>query len=240
MENKIEPTEAFPYKPPSSYVKKRYAYLFDQEASVPLSWLKILFDKLLAALLLLISIPILIVLKFAYVIEGVLIPENRGPMLFYYWAISEGRRIRKWKIRLIKSKFIDAAGAKEHQWIAYSAEWNESSRTYVGAFVKKYYLDEIPQFFSILIGDMTFVGPRPLSELHYYRDLAQRNVTRKIFRGGLLGYGHVRKGTPEMGKADFEYEYIDKQIKLSNVRAFLIDLSILYQGLKLVIKGGGY
>ena len=58
--------------------------------------------------------------------------------------------------------YIDKEKAKNHEWIAYSAEWNEESRTYTGAFVKKWYLDEIPQFWSVFIGDMSIVGPETI------------------------------------------------------------------------------
>jgi lipopolysaccharide/colanic/teichoic acid biosynthesis glycosyltransferase len=153
----------------------------------------------MATSFLMLSAPILLLLKLAFLIEGWLIPENKGPMFFYYNEVSAGKVIPKYKIRLIKTKFIEPEGAKRHDWIAYSAEWTPDSRTYVGQFVKKFYLDELPQFWSVLKGDMSIVGPRPLSVLHYERDLAQGNVTRFLLRGGLLGLGHINKGTYEMG-----------------------------------------
>ena len=40
-------------------------------------------------------IPILFILKIAYIFEGLIIPENKGPMLFYYWGVSGGKKIKK-------------------------------------------------------------------------------------------------------------------------------------------------
>ena len=122
-----------------------------------------------------------------------MIPENKGPMLFYYWGVSNGKKFKKWKLRLIKTKYIDPEGAMRHDWAAFSAEWSSESRTAVGAFAKNWYLDELAQFWSVLIGDMSIVGPRPLSVMHYERDKAQGNVTRSILKGGLLGLGHINK-----------------------------------------------
>ena len=104
----------------------------------------------------------------SYIIEGFLIKENKGPIFFLYWAVSRGKKFAKYKIRLIKQDFIDQnLGKRNIHRLAYSAEWSEESRTFTGSLVKKYYLDEIPQFISILKGEMSIVGPRPLSEMHY-------------------------------------------------------------------------
>ena len=51
-------------------------------------------------------------------------------MLFFYWGVSGGKRIKKWKLCLIKTKYIEP-GAARHDWIAFSAEWTPESRTIV-------------------------------------------------------------------------------------------------------------
>tara|TARA_B100001063_G_scaffold56039_1_gene49956 strand:+ start:17294 stop:18028 length:735 start_codon:yes stop_codon:yes gene_type:complete len=235
-----EPIEAFPYKKPPQEIKEKYAHIFKIDEPLSSRIFKTIFDKSVALVFLIISFPILLTLKVFYLIEGLLIPENRGPMFFFYWAISGGKKIKKWKIRLIKEKFIDAEGAKRHDWIAFSAEWSEESRTFTGSFAKKWYLDELPQFWSVFIGDMSIVGPRPLSEIHYERDCKQGNVTRTLLKGGLLGLGHIHKGTKEMGNSVYEYEYLDQYLNLSSFRLLCLDLWIIWKGILLILKGGGH
>jgi lipopolysaccharide/colanic/teichoic acid biosynthesis glycosyltransferase len=235
-----EPIKAFPYKPPTQEIKQRYSYLFTNKFFLPNRYLKISFDKFVALLFLIITLPILILLKLAFIFEGILVPENKGSMFFSYKAVSKGKIFSKYKIRLIKTKYIEPEGAKRGDWVAYSAEWNEDSRTYVGAFVKKFYLDEIPQFWNVLKGDMSIVGPRPLAVIHYERDLAQGNVTRKHLKGGLLGLGHIMKGKPEFGNPIYEYEYIDQYIKRSEFGLLWLDLTIIWRGILLILKGGGH
>ena len=240
MTEKIEPKEAFPYKPPTEEIKQKYRHIFELDQPLPGRFFKVLFDKCVALLLLLAAAPVLLLLKVAYVIEGWLIPENAGPMFFYYNAVSAGKIVPKYKIRLIKMKYIDPEGAKRHDWIAYSAEWTPDSRTVVGQFAKKFYLDELPQFWSVLVGDMSIVGPRPLSILHYERDRAQGNVTRFLIKGGLLGLGHINKGTPEMGNPVYEYEYVDQYLKRSSLGLLMLDLWVIWRGILVIVRGGGH
>lgn len=235
-----EPIAAFPYKPPSVETFQLYGHIFELSEPLPPRFFKVFFDKTVAIVLLFLSIPVLLLLKLAFLIEGWLIPENKGPMFFYYNGVSAGKIIPKYKIRLIKTSYIEPLGASKHDWIAYSAEWTPESRTYVGQFVKKFYLDEIPQFWSVLMGDMSIVGPRPLSVLHYERDRAQGNVTRFLLRGGLLGLGHINKGTPEMGNPDYEYEYVNQYLKRSSFGLLRLDLWIIWKGILVIAKGGGH
>lgn len=240
MKLSSEPSKAFPYKKPSKRIRQKYSYIFNEQFIIQKKYYKLIFDKIIAVLLLIITLPIIIFLKLAFIIEGLVVPENKGPMFFSYNAVSQGKIFPKYKIRLIKTKYIDPEGAKLGDWIAYSAEWNEDSRTIVGAFVKKFYLDEIPQLWNVLRGDMSIVGPRPLAVIHYERDLAQGNVSRKLLKGGLLGLGHIMKGKPEFGNSIYEYLYIDQYIKRSELELLWLDLTIIWRGILLILKGGGH
>lgn len=238
--NKNFDSKTFPYKKPDNVILKKFAYIFKLKSSLKMKYSKLIFDKIISFLFLCLFLPLLILIKILFIIEGFLIPENKGPMFFSYNAVSQGKLFPKYKIRLIKTQYIESEGAKRGDWIAYAAEWNDESRTYVGAFVKKFYLDEIPQFWNVLRGDMSIVGPRPLAVIHYERDLAQGNVTRKLLKGGLLGLGHIMKGKPEFGNPIYEYEYIDQYIKRSELELLLLDLKIIWRGILLILKGGGH
>jgi lipopolysaccharide/colanic/teichoic acid biosynthesis glycosyltransferase len=236
----IEPIEAFPYKPPTEEIRSYYSHLFIIDKPLRVRFFKRLFDIILSSLILLFTSPIFLLLKLGYIIEGLIFPENSGPLIYYYYAVSAGKVIPKYKIRIIKKKCIDIDGAKKHDWSAFSAEWKPQCRTLLGKFVKKYYLDELPQFWSVLKGDMSIVGPRPISVMHYERDRLQGNISRFLLRGGLLGLGHINKGTPEMGNPVYEYEYIDSYLKKSSLGLLFLDLWIIWKGILLIFKGGGY
>lgn len=239
MSPETEPKEAFPYKAPSEEIKKKYKQIFNIQNPLPLPFFKILFDKVVSFSILACCLPVIFILYIVNLVEGVFIPENRGPLFFYYNAISAGKVFKKYKIRLIKEKYIDKELQKKGDWHAFSKEWNPESRTYLGRFVKKYYLDEIPQFYCVLKGDMSIVGPRPIAVHHYERDLKQGNVTRFLLKGGLLGLGHIMKGTPEMGNPIYEYVYIDKYVNSSSLSLLMLDIKIIWKGIMVMLKGKG-
>ena len=70
--------KAFPYLKPTKSIRKKYSYIFDKKFSIPKKNLKLIFDKIISVIFLIISFPIVVFLKAAFVIEGLIIPENKG------------------------------------------------------------------------------------------------------------------------------------------------------------------
>lgn len=235
-----EPPEAFPYKAPSAELRSKYQYLFTSRDLRKKRLSKRVIDILVCLIALVIFAIPFTVLFLAYCIEQAFVKRNRGPFLYYYYSITQGRKFKKWKLRQFRWDLIDIDKANTHDWRAFAVEWDEGARTYVGRFAKKFYLDEVPQFWSVLVGDMSLVGPRPLAVHHYERDLEQGNITRQLLPSGLLGFGHIRKGTEEFGDPTFEFEYADKYMRGSAFSLFLLDMWIIKKGIFLMLKGGGH
>ena len=71
----MDPFQVFPYKPPTEFIKEKYSYIFHEQFTIKQKFIKIIFDKFFSFMLLIISSPIIFLLKIAYVIEGLIIPE---------------------------------------------------------------------------------------------------------------------------------------------------------------------
>ena len=235
-----EPHEAFPYTPPTDEIKSKYAHIIGLKQSLPPRLFKVLFDKFAAFFLLLFALPILLALKIAYVVEGLIIPDNKGPMFFYYWGVSGGKKIKKWKLRLIKMEYIDPEGAARNDWIAFSAEWTADSRTVVGAFAKKWYLDELPQFWSVLIGDMSIVGPRPLPpEVESQIFINNRNF-RRLVKPGITGYSQIKYNKRRRNwdeKSDLDIKFVKEFSIFKYIHIILLTFPTIIKRFRFNKKG---
>lgn len=112
--------------------------------------------------------------------------------------------------------------------------------TKVGAFMRKHRIDEFPQIFNILKGDMSFVGPRP--EVVYTARIYEKMIPgferRNKVKPGLSGYAQVHQGhVTSVGdvslKLTYDLYYIEKQ-------SFLLDAKIILQTLCVAATGRGY
>jgi O-antigen biosynthesis protein WbqP len=103
--------------------------------------------------------------------------------------------------------------------------------TKIGSLLRKYSLDEIPQIWSILKGDMSFVGPRPA--LYNQYELIKLRKINGIDRllPGLTGWAQIngRDSLSLVEKVNYEKEYLDKN-------SFIFDLKIIYLTVKLTVS----
>ena len=115
----------------------------------------------------------------------------------------------------------------------------DSRVTKIGVFLRKTSLDEFPQFFNVLMGDMSIVGPRPHMLLHTeeYSNLINRYMVRQLVKPGITGVAQVRgyrgetKELEDMeGRVRFDVWYIENW-------SLTLDINIILQTIWNIFKG---
>lgn len=187
-------------------------------APVPLSivspaadFCKSVFDRVCAMIAVVLLAPFLLAIAIAIRIEG------PGPVFFRQERV--GRDNRTFRIFKFRSMRVDAGSA----W----ASHEDDRITRLGKFIRRFSLDELPQFFNVLRGEMSLVGPRP-----EMREYAERFATylprypeRHIVRPGITGWTQInmRRHLTEDDAADV----LENDLFYIENWSFVLDLSIL-------------
>ncbi|WP_433692514.1 sugar transferase [Herbaspirillum seropedicae] len=152
---------------------------------------------------------------------------SAGPAL--YWSDRVGRQNRIFKMPKFRSMRVDTPAVATHllenpdQWL-----------TPIGSFLRKSSLDELPQLWSIIKGDMSFVGPRPaLFNQHDLIALRTENGVHELLPG-LTGWAQIngRDELPIPHKVQLDTEYLQR-------RSLLLDIRILWMTALKVLKREG-
>jgi sugar transferase (PEP-CTERM system associated) len=190
---------------------------------------KRVFDIIVVLLLLPIAVPMAMLTASAIFVESM----GRGSVLYSQIRVKQNGRL--FKIYKFRSMVTDA----EKDGVARWASKNDSRITRVGRFIRKGRLDELPQLFNVLNGDMSFVGPRPerpefieklVSKIPYYEE-------RHRVKPGLTGWAQIC-----YAYGDTEEDSVQKlQYDLFYVKNYsvLLDLLILLQTAEVVMLGKG-
>ena len=179
------------------------------------------FDLVLALLAIPLLLPLIV---FVAVLVRLTSP---GPAL--YWSDRVGRHNKIFRMPKFRSMRIDTPAVATHllqnpdQWL-----------TPIGSFLRKSSLDELPQLWSILNGDMSFVGPRPA--LFNQEDLIALRTDAGVHEllPGLTGWAQIngRDELPIPDKVKLDIEYLQKH-------SFVFDLEILWMTLLKVLRRDG-
>ena len=195
--------------------------------------IKRLFDVTCSFVALLILIPL-------FAIVAVLIKyDSPGPV--FYRGVRVGRHGKTFRVFKFRTMRADA----EKTGISSTAQ-DDQRITFVGSIVRKYKIDEIPQFLNILKGEMSFVGPRP--QVKWATDLyTEEQKLILSVRPGLADSAFVAIPNEEeilKGSKDPDKEYMKKihpektrlQIEYARNHSFWIDLKIIFKTIVAVMN----
>lgn len=152
---------------------------------------------------------------------------SKGPTL--YWSDRVGIQNKLFRMPKFRTMVVGTPAVATHL-----LKNPDACLTPVGGFLRKSSLDELPQLWSILVGDMSFVGPRPA--LFNQDDLIALRTTQGIhkMKPGLTGWAQVngRDELPIPVKVAFDAEYLSKQ-------SLCFDIKILFMTALKVLKSDG-
>ena len=152
---------------------------------------------------------------------------SKGPI--FYWSERVGKNKKNFEMPKFRTMLIDTPVIATHQLTN-----PEVFLTPIGGFLRRNSLDELPQLFSIFVGDMSFVGPRPaLFNQKDLIDLRSKYSVEKLMPG-LTGWAQVngRDELPISDKVKLDFEYMKRQ-------SFIFDMKILWLTFSKVIKKEG-
>jgi len=179
------------------------------------------------------AVFLLLLLPFFLVIACLIKLDSPGPVIYSQIRVGEnGKRIRIYKFRSMRK---DAELNGDAVW----AVENDPRITRVGHFLRKSRIDELPQLYNILIGELDFVGPRP--ERPEFVEILQAMIPyyalRHTVRPGITGWAQVMfhyGSTIDESKEKLQYDLF--YVKNLSVK---LDLLILFHTLKIVLLGRG-
>lgn len=164
------------------------------------------FKRMLDVVLALMALPLvgLVILIFAPII----CLTDRGPV--FYNAPRRGMNGRVFRMFKLRSMKVNAPVMKNADGSAYSGD-DDPRVTKVGRIMRKLSIDELPQILNVLIGDMSFVGPRPTLANTPYGQLDEMRRKRLTVRPGITGYAqaYFRNAITQDEKFASDCYYVD-------------------------------
>ncbi|WP_322023099.1 undecaprenyl-phosphate glucose phosphotransferase [Burkholderia sp. BCC1977] len=192
--------------------------------SAPELWAKFAFDRLFAVAVLIPLLPLLAVLAIAVKLS------SPGPVLFRQRRKgADGREFHILKFRTMRTH-------RAQPGVVRQAARNDARITPVGAFLRRTSLDELPQFFNVLFGQMSVVGPRPHAIEHddFYRQLIDCYMYRYRVRPGITGWAQVNGYRGETRKVEAMAARVKFDLFYMQNWSFWFDMKII---LMTVVRG---
>ena len=174
----------------------------------------------------------LIVLPFVLFIIIILAPvifiSDPGPI--FYNGSRRGRNGTPFKMFKFRSMYVNSPDVRNPDGSTFNG-YNDPRVTAIGRFMRKTSIDEIPQLLNVLIGDMSFVGPRPTVATKSFDEVEVERRKRYDVKPGITGYAqaYFRNSISQEDKFRYDLYYVDHV-------SFKLDLKIMLQTVFSVIR----
>jgi lipopolysaccharide/colanic/teichoic acid biosynthesis glycosyltransferase len=165
--------------------------------------------------------------------------DSDGPIFFVQQRVGQGNKLfRVFKFRSMRTDRSDQAGSQ-------SASRTDDRITRVGRFIRATSIDELPQLINILIGDMSFVGPRPhalgsLAGDSLFWEVDARYHHRHVCKPGLTGLAQVRGFRGATGRREDLIDRLHSDLEYVYDWTIWRDLQILFATVKVVVHRNAY
>ena len=201
------------------------------QLSGPRQVVKDLFDRFTAALALALLSPVVIGLAVAIRVS------DKGPALFTQIRVGkDGRPFKIYKFRTMvvdaEARLAELRSANEQDAVLFKIR-KDPRVTTLGVRLRKWSLDELPQLFNVMLGDMSLVGPRPAlpDEAALYADHVRR---RLVVKPGITGLWQVS------GRSDLTWEEsVRLDLRYVENWSIALDLQILWKTVAVIFRGSG-
>jgi exopolysaccharide biosynthesis polyprenyl glycosylphosphotransferase len=193
--------------------------------------LKGMFDRVMACFALVMLSPLLLAVAVAIKLH------DGGPALFTQTRVGkDGKAFRIYKFRTMvvdaEARLAELSMQNEHDGVLFKMR-RDPRITGIGAHLRRYSIDELPQFINVARGEMSLVGPRPAlpDETAKYADHVRR---RLVVKPGLTGMWQVN------GRSDLSWEEsVRLDLRYVENWSFALDLQILWKTIAVIIYGSG-
>jgi putative colanic acid biosynthesis UDP-glucose lipid carrier transferase len=157
--------------------------------------------------------------------------ESNGPALFK--QLRSGRDNNPFWCYKFRSMYVNSDSDKVQ------AVRNDSRVTKLGAFMRRTSIDELPQFFNVLMGNMSVVGPRPhmLSHTEQYSKLIDKFMIRQFLKPGITGYAQIKGLRGETRTTEAMQQRVEADVWYLENWSFLFDMKIIFLTVWNSVKG---
>jgi putative colanic acid biosynthesis UDP-glucose lipid carrier transferase len=191
--------------------------IYDSPFSADHAFIKRVEDLLVGGIILTLISPILVAISIAVKVT------SKGPVLFKQTRYGQkGEKIRVWKFR---SMTVCEDGDTVTQ-----ATRGDSRYTRIGEFLRKTSLDELPQFFNVLQGTMSIVGPRPHAVAHneQYRQIIPGYMLRHLVKPGITGWAQINGWRGETNTIHKMRKRIEFDLEYMREWSLWLDMKIIF------------